>query len=97
MCPTLEEFQALMKSWHDEEILPQLRFSHAQALARMCGLTLREARSLAHNGELDIPSLIHRFSTIGNKGDLLWRVYRQHALYLCMCHDPKPAPRGLAS
>ncbi|GMP79240.1 hypothetical protein CsSME_00034866 [Camellia sinensis var. sinensis] len=48
-----------METWHDEEIMPQPRFGHAQALGRMCGLTLHEARSLAHDGELDIPSLIH--------------------------------------
>ncbi|KAL7204638.1 hypothetical protein ACSBR2_017673 [Camellia fascicularis] len=28
MCPTLEEFQALMESRHDEEIMPQPRFGH---------------------------------------------------------------------
>ncbi|KAL7215273.1 hypothetical protein ACSBR1_027438 [Camellia fascicularis] len=85
MCPTLEEFQALMESRHDEEIMPQLHFDHAQALGWMCGLTVHEARSLAHNGELDIPDLIHQFSDIGNRGDLLWQDYRQHpSFYVCL-------------
>ncbi|GMP53559.1 hypothetical protein CsSME_00018992 [Camellia sinensis var. sinensis] len=61
-----------MESRRDEEIMPQPRFGHAQALGRMCGLTLHEARSLAHNGKLNITSLIHRFSNIGDRGDLLW-------------------------
>ncbi|KAF5934365.1 hypothetical protein HYC85_030536 [Camellia sinensis] len=50
----------------------------------MCELTLHEARSLAHNGELDIPDLIRRFSITGDKDDLLWRGYRQHAFCLCL-------------
>ena len=43
VCPTFEDFQALMESEHNEEILPQLRFGHAQALGRMCGLTMHDA------------------------------------------------------
>ncbi|GMP23079.1 hypothetical protein CsSME_00000814 [Camellia sinensis var. sinensis] len=62
-----------MESRRNEEIIPQPRFGHAQALGRMCGLSLHEARSLAHDGELDIPGLIHRFSAIGDRSDLLWR------------------------
>ena len=31
MCPTFEDFQALMESERDEEILPQFRFGHVQA------------------------------------------------------------------
>lgn len=84
MCPTLEEFQALMESQRDQEIMLQPCFGHAQALGRMCGLTLHEARSLAHNGELDIPDLIRQFSITGDKDDLLWRGYRQHAFCLCL-------------
>jgi len=64
--------------------MPQPRFGHALALGWMCGLTLHEARSLAHDGELDIPGLIHRFSNIRDRGDLLWQGFWQHALYLCM-------------
>ena len=45
MCPTLEEFQALMDSQHDKEIMLQLHFGHAQALGQMCGRTLHKARS----------------------------------------------------
>jgi len=71
MCLTLEEFQALMESQRDKEIMLQPCFGHAQALGRMYGLTLYEARSLAHNGELDIPDLIRRFSITGDKDDLL--------------------------
>ena len=89
MCPTIEEFQALMESRRDEEILPQSRFGHIQALGRMCGRTSHEARSLVHNGELDIPSLIHRFFDAGDRGDRLWQSFRQHALCLCMlAHFP---------
>ncbi|GMP99554.1 hypothetical protein CsSME_00046987 [Camellia sinensis var. sinensis] len=84
ICPTIEEFQALMESRRDEEIIPQPHFGHIQALGRMCGLTLYEARSLVHNGELDIPSLIHRFSDVGDRGDLLWRGFQQHTLCLFM-------------
>ena len=29
MCPTLEEFQALMESLRDEEVMPQPHFGHA--------------------------------------------------------------------
>ncbi|KAL7222722.1 hypothetical protein ACSBR1_024425 [Camellia fascicularis] len=64
--------KALMESRRDEEIIIQPRFGHALALGQMCGLTLHEARSLDHDGELDIPSLIHQFSDIGDRGDLLW-------------------------
>ncbi|KAL7229627.1 hypothetical protein ACSBR2_008188 [Camellia fascicularis] len=71
MCPTIEEFQALMESRHNEEIIPQSRFSHAQALGWMCGFSVLEARFLARDGELDILDLVHRFSTIGNRDDLL--------------------------
>lgn len=39
---------------------------------------------MAYDGELDIPGLIHGFSDIGDKGDLLWRGHRQHALCLFM-------------
>ncbi|KAL7247629.1 hypothetical protein ACSBR2_002524 [Camellia fascicularis] len=67
ICPTIEEFQILMESRHDEEILPQSRFGHIQALGWICGLTLHDARSLVHNGELDISSLIHRFSDAGDR------------------------------
>lgn len=84
MCLTLEEFQALMETWRDEEIMPQPHFGHAQALGRMCGLTLHEAQSLAHDGELDISSLIYLFSNIGDRGDPFWRGFQQHALCLCM-------------
>ena len=42
MCHTFEEFQALMESERNEEILPQLRFGHVQALGQMCGLTLHD-------------------------------------------------------
>ncbi|GMP53838.1 hypothetical protein CsSME_00019190 [Camellia sinensis var. sinensis] len=55
-----------MESWHNEKIILQSHFGHALALGRMCGLTLHDARSLAHDGELDIPNLIHRFSDIGD-------------------------------
>lgn len=50
----------------------------------MCGLSFNEAKSLAHDGELDIPGLICRFSGIRNRRDLLWQGYRQHALCLCL-------------
>ncbi|KAL7253163.1 hypothetical protein ACSBR1_007650 [Camellia fascicularis] len=50
----------------------------------MCGLTPHEARSFVYNGELDIPSLIHRFSDAGDRGNLLWWGFQQHALCLCM-------------
>lgn len=50
----------------------------------MCGLSFNEAKSLAHDGELDIPGLIRRFSGIRNRRDLLWQGYRQHALCLCL-------------
>ncbi|GMP83866.1 hypothetical protein CsSME_00037638 [Camellia sinensis var. sinensis] len=60
-----------MESRHDGEITLQPRFGHALALGRMCGFTLHEARSLAHDRELDLPSLIHRFSDIGDRSDLL--------------------------
>ena len=33
---------------------------------------------------IDIPSLNHRLSDIGDRGDPLWRGFRQRALYLCM-------------
>ncbi|KAL7222904.1 hypothetical protein ACSBR1_024566 [Camellia fascicularis] len=78
MCPTLKEFQALMASRRDEEIMPQPCFGHAWALGQMCALSLQEARSL------EIPSLIHRFFAIEDRSDLLWRGYRQYALYLCL-------------
>ncbi|XP_028110312.1 uncharacterized protein LOC114308827 isoform X3 [Camellia sinensis] len=84
MCPTLEEFQALMESRRNEEIMPQPLFGHTRALEQMCGLSFNEAKSLAHDGELDIPSLIRRFSGIRNRRDLLWQGYRQHALCLCL-------------
>lgn len=84
MCPTFEDFQALMESGRDEEILPQLRFGHIQALGRMCGLTLHDARSWIHDGELDIPSLVCQFSDAGDRGDYHWQGYRRHALCLCM-------------
>lgn len=71
MCPTLEEFQALMESHRDKEIMFQPRFGHAQALGRMCGLTLHEARSLAYNRELGIPVLISQFSPLVKKVFLL--------------------------
>ncbi|KAL7225057.1 hypothetical protein ACSBR1_020362 [Camellia fascicularis] len=72
VCPTFEDFQALMESERNEEVLPQLRFGHAQPLGRMCGLTIHDARSLICDGELDILSLIHRFSDAGDCGDHHW-------------------------
>ena len=57
ICPTFEDFRALMESERDEELLPQLNFGHAQSLGRMCGLSMRDARSLICDGMLDIPSL----------------------------------------
>lgn len=75
ICPTIEEFQALMESRHDEEILPQSCFGHIQALGRMCGFTLHDARSLVHNGELDIPNLIYRFSDAGDRSDHFWQSF----------------------
>ena len=39
---------------------------------------------MAHNRELDIPDLISRFSTTGDKEHLLCQGYRQHALCLCL-------------
>lgn len=73
-----------MESRRDEEIIPQPRFGHIQALGRIYRLTLHEARSLVHNGELDIPGLIHQFSEVSDRGNLLWRGFQQHALCLCM-------------
>jgi len=73
-----------MKSERDEEILPQLCFGHIQALGRICRLTLYDARSLIRDGELDIPSLIRRFSDAGDRGDHHWQGFRQHVLCLCM-------------
>ncbi|KAL7193763.1 hypothetical protein ACSBR2_025397 [Camellia fascicularis] len=84
MCPTFEDFQALMESERHEEILPQFRFGQAQALGRMCGLTMHDARSLICNGELDILGLIHRFSDAGDRGDHHWQGFWRHALCLCM-------------
>lgn len=84
MCPTFEDFQALMESECNKEILPQLRFGHVQALGRMCGLTMHDALSLICNGELDILSLIQRFSDPGDRGDHHWQGFRRHALCLCM-------------
>ncbi|KAF5932678.1 hypothetical protein HYC85_028849 [Camellia sinensis] len=73
MCPTLKEFQALMESWCGKAIMPQPRFGHAQALGRKCRLSMHKAWSLAYDRELDMPGLVHRFSTIGDRSDLLWR------------------------
>jgi len=84
MCPTFKDFQALMESKHDKAILPQLRFDHVQALGRMCGLTLHDARSLIRDGELDILRLVCRFSDAGGRGDHHWQGYRRHAFCLCM-------------
>ena len=84
ICPTFEDFQALMVSERNEDILPQFRCGHIQTLGRMCGLTLHDARSLIRDGELDIPSLIHRFSDAGDRGDHHWLGFRRHALCLCM-------------
>ena len=84
VCPTFEDFQALMESERGEEILPQLNFGYAQALGRMCGLNAHDARSLIGNGMLDIPSLIYRFSDAGDRSDHHWQGFRQHALCLCM-------------
>ncbi|THG21568.1 hypothetical protein TEA_007942 [Camellia sinensis var. sinensis] len=81
---TLEEFQALMETRRDEKLMPRPCFGYTQALGRMCGLTLHETRSLAHDGELDIPSLIHRFSDTGDRGDPIWRGFWKHALCLCV-------------
>ncbi|KAL7180439.1 hypothetical protein ACSBR1_043608 [Camellia fascicularis] len=39
-------------------------------------LSVHEARSLAHDGELDILGLVHQFSTIGDKSDLLWHSHQ---------------------
>lgn len=50
----------------------------------MCRLLVHEARSFAHDGELDIPGLVHQFSIIRDKSDFLWRSHRQHALCLCL-------------
>lgn len=69
VCPTFEDFQALMESECNEEVLPQLRFSYAQALGQMCGLAMHDARSLICDGMLDVPSLICRFSDAGDRGD----------------------------
>ena len=33
VCPTFEDFQVLMESERNEEILPQLRFGHTQTLS----------------------------------------------------------------
>ncbi|KAF5933910.1 hypothetical protein HYC85_030081 [Camellia sinensis] len=68
ICPTFEDFRALMESGRDEELLPQLNFGHAQSLGRMCGLSMRDARSLICDGMLDIPSLANRFSGAGSGG-----------------------------
>ena len=76
MCPTFEDFQALMESERDEEILPQFRFGHVQALGRRCGLTVHDSRSLIHDGELDTPSLVCRFSDVGDRGSHHWQGYR---------------------
>ena len=84
VCPTFEDFQALMESERDEEILPQLNFGHVQTLGRMCGLTMYDARSLIYDGMLDIPSLIHRFSDTGDRDDHHWQGFRRHALCLCI-------------
>ena len=73
-----------MESEREEKILPQFRFGHIQALGRMCGLTLHDVRSLLSDGELDIPSLFHRFYDAGDCGDHHWQGYRRHALCLCM-------------
>ncbi|KAF5933240.1 hypothetical protein HYC85_029411 [Camellia sinensis] len=66
--PTFEDFRALMESERDEELLPQLNFGHAQSLGRMCGLSMRDARSLICDGMLDISSLTDRFSDAGSGG-----------------------------
>ncbi|KAF5933747.1 hypothetical protein HYC85_029918 [Camellia sinensis] len=84
VCPTLEDFQVLMESESQEEILPQFCFGHAQALGQMCGLTVHDARSLVCNGELDILGLIHRFSDAGDRSNHYWQGFRQHALCLCL-------------
>ncbi|KAL7163661.1 hypothetical protein ACSBR2_039723 [Camellia fascicularis] len=82
--PTFEDFQVLMESERNEEILPQLYFGYAQALGQMCGLTMRDARSLTCDRMLDVPSLICRFSDAGDRGDRHWQGFRRHALCLCM-------------
>ena len=73
-----------MESESHEEILPQFRFGHAQALGRMCGLTAHDARSLIYNGELDILGLIYHFSDAGDRSNHCWQGLRQHALCLCL-------------
>ena len=67
--PTFEDFRALMESERDEELLPQLNFGHVQSLGRMCGLSMRDARSLICDGMLDIPSLANRFSDAGDRNN----------------------------
>ena len=84
MCPTFEDFRALMESERDEELLPQLNFGHAQSLGRMCGLSMRDARSLMGDGMLDIPSLANQFSDAGDRSNHHWQGFRRHALCLCM-------------
>ncbi|KAL7264449.1 hypothetical protein ACSBR1_002406 [Camellia fascicularis] len=84
VCPTFKDFQALMESKRNEEVLPQLRFGHAQVLGRMCGLTMHDARSLICDGMLDVPSLICRVSDAGDRGDRHLQGFRRHALCLCM-------------
>lgn len=69
VCPTFEDFQALMESERNEEILPQFHFGHAQALGQMCGLLIPDARSLICDGILDVLSLVCRFSEIGDCSD----------------------------
>ncbi|KAF5933359.1 hypothetical protein HYC85_029530 [Camellia sinensis] len=84
ICPTFEDFRALMESERDEELLPQLNFGHDQSLGRMCGLSMRDARSLICDGMLVISSLIDRFSDAGDRNNHRWQGFRQHALSLCM-------------
>ena len=76
MCRTFEDFQALMESERDEIFLPQLRFGHVQGLGRMCSFSLHNTRSLIHDRELDIPSLICQFSDVGDRDDHHWQGFR---------------------
>ena len=85
VCPTFEDFQALMESESCEEILPQFRFGHAQALGRMCGLTTHDARSLTCNGELDILELIYHFSDTDDVATIIGKV-SDNMPFACVCY-----------
>lgn len=85
LCPTVEEFHALLGCKSREQVVvPRQLISPSKTLKDLLGLRLKDAGDLVKGGELKVLDIIDKFQANGNKDDKVYQRKRQIAISICL-------------